>query len=277
MAERAAGGPAPIKPWYRRWWVWLFIVAGVLLVIGVLIPAGDDDGNTTTTVAAARTTPTEGGSTATEAETTTTGTETTTTVKPSTSSATTTTMATTSTASTTTVAVPEPGIVLRADGLGVATFGDPPDEVIAALGELLGPPSGDEFDEPLFGSYHRIVRWDKQDLHVEFTDADFAQVLEAPVFGAWWAGINGKGLSTDAGVGPGTAYSQMAATYGDRLQLFAPDECNTSWAFALDLGDASRWSLFVLRGWLDGDPSVSTTRIGGMGSMGVGDLELADC
>jgi hypothetical protein len=149
--------------------------------------------------------------------------------------------ATTPTTSTTTTTVPDPGIVLRANGLGVVTFGDRPEEVIATLSELLGPPSADEFDEPLFGSYHRMVRWDDPSLHVEFTDADFAQVLAAPVFGSWRAGPGDESLATDEGAGPGTAYSRMTTIYGDRLRLFAPHECSNFWAFSIDLGDASRW------------------------------------
>lgn len=79
--------PAPAKkPWYRKWWVWVLVALGVILVIGALASPGDEAaGDTTTTSAAADTTTTTAaettvttepeGTTATEAPTTTTTTQ----------------------------------------------------------------------------------------------------------------------------------------------------------------------------------------------------------
>lgn len=48
--------------------------------------------------------------------------------------------------------IPAPGqISLRSDGLGVVSFGDPMDEVLATLTAILGPPSGDNVQESPFG------------------------------------------------------------------------------------------------------------------------------
>jgi hypothetical protein len=56
----------------------------------------------------------------------------------------------------------EPPITLERGGLGIVDFGDPADDVMAVLTELLGPPWIDEIPYPgesIFpGSHWRVVR-----------------------------------------------------------------------------------------------------------------------
>jgi hypothetical protein len=47
VTEEAARERARIR-WYRRWWAWLFIVAGLLMVIASFIPTRDGEDATET-------------------------------------------------------------------------------------------------------------------------------------------------------------------------------------------------------------------------------------
>jgi hypothetical protein len=154
-------------------------------------------------------------------------------------------------------------IVLSAEGLGVVDFGDPPEEVVAALSELLGPPTLDDLPYPgesIFpGSYFRIVSWDEPRLHLEFIDYAPYALDHLPFFSYWGTEIGEPNLSTAEGVGPGSAYADLIEAYGERLRVFPPNECDALWTFAIDLSEGS--GPFFVRGALDGDPSNLATRV----------------
>ena len=122
MTGPTAPEPTPTKQWYQRWWVWVLIVLGVVVVIAAFLPEGEGAGETTTTAVAGETTTTSAvETTTTAAETTTTSAETTSTAAETTSTAaeTTTTEATTTTtteAPTTTSTLPP--VLAKGDGTG---------------------------------------------------------------------------------------------------------------------------------------------------------------
>jgi hypothetical protein len=124
-------------------------------------------------------------------------------------------------------------VVLGTRGLGPASFGQPPDQVIAALRAVLGRPdeerSWDQRQQQRFGvcpgGNHRFVRWGK--LYALFADGDtgqgparrqhfFAYYAEAPEVG-------GKRLATVEGVAVGSTTAQVRAAYGDRAVIWGPE------------------------------------------------------
>jgi hypothetical protein len=163
-------------------------------------------------------------------------------------------------------------IVLSADGLGVVSFGDPMDDVMTVLTDLLGPPTSDEIYEDTWGEdaahgYLRQVRWwgPSVKLFLEFKDWDINYTpLETPVFSYWVAAQGEMPLRTIEGVGPGTPWTEAAAIYGDRAQT-SPEECEGQkwWNFAID-GDSGDWGHARFTGTLDGDPTNPETSIASM-------------
>jgi hypothetical protein len=125
-------------------------------------------------------------STVTTAPTTTTSTR-----PPTTTTLTTTTVRATTTTTRTVPPIDLDGLVLRGDGLGIVLLGDPMEDAIATLTDLLGPQSGDRLTEAPFGEegemgggqmacwtatgttcidYLRVVSWDALGLCVVFSD-----------------------------------------------------------------------------------------------------------
>jgi hypothetical protein len=118
-------------------------------------------------------------------------TTTTSTRPPTTTTLTTTTVRATTTTTRTVPPIDLDGLVLRGDGLGIVLLGDPMEDAIATLTDLLGPQSGDRLTEAPFGEegemgggqmacwtatgttcidYLRVVSWDALGLCVVFSD-----------------------------------------------------------------------------------------------------------
>jgi hypothetical protein len=130
--------------------------------------------------------------------------------------------------------------VLRGDGFGVVSFGDPMDDVMTTLANLLGPPSSDELVESPRGegSYFRMVRWwsPSLKLYLEFINWDINYApLDTAVFSYWAAGRSEIPLRTAEGVGPGTLWTDATEIYRDRVQA-SPEDCEGRrwWNFRID-------------------------------------------
>jgi hypothetical protein len=159
-------------------------------------------------------------------------------------------------------------IVLHGDGLGVVSFGDRMDDVLAILTDLLGPPTFDEvhtdvmtrFDvsgEAIPFGYYRRVGWSPPGLGLEFVDWDVSGApLDRPVFTYWAA--DGP-LRTAEGVGPGSLRADMAEVYGDDARAWSEDcgeYSGTMYFFSVRRDDELRYS-----GWLTDDPTDPTTLV----------------
>lgn len=239
---------------------------GVVVVLGACTDAS-------TTVSSPPTTPAESPSIAStvdpststsEAATPTTAASTTTTR----TVVTTTTVATTATATTT---MPEPiaGLVLSADGLGLVSFEEPMDDVLAILIDRLGPPTSDEIhestwgEEAPFGYFRAVWWWDSSvRLYVEFVDWSLDwDPLDTPVFNFWGAEPGEIPLRTVEGVGPGTPWHEAEAIYGNRAETGQDsEECGGRWYYVVDRGTGNSFHA-TFRGGLDGDPSDPATSI----------------
>jgi hypothetical protein len=182
---------------------------------------------TTTTTAAPTTTTTMPATTTTAAPTTTT-----------TMPATTTTAAPTTTTQPPTTTTAAPTIELRMDGLGIVSFGASPDEVIAALSPLLGPPAIDSgwFDEPLCpGPMHRFMDFSAAqfDFRMLFTTGEYFQPAGTP----HWYGYQYNG-ATDLPLAPGTltvgtTVAQLQALY-PAVQFVPSPWFQGQWDFLVD-------------------------------------------
>jgi hypothetical protein len=150
--------------------------------------------------------------------TATTGAETTTTTAAPTTTTTTEAPTTTTAAPTTTTTDPGPQFEFLPDGLGLVSFGATPDEVIAAMTPLFGPPSRDLDwqDEPLCpGPQNRFMDFGDGmfDLYLMFTTGD----LFAPAGTGHFFAYSYQG-GVDVPVSPpdltvGTKLSELQALY----------------------------------------------------------------
>lgn len=173
-----------------------------------------------------------------------------------TTSTTPTVVTTTTVASTTTTATEQTdGLVLRGDGLGSVSIGDPMDDGMATLTDLLGIPSGDRVVEAPFGEegemgggtmacwtatgttcidYLRVVSWDAVGLFAVFSDwieSDPAgedwEPAPAPrnLRGyAYFGGPDHLVLATEGGVTIGSTVDDLVEAYGGNLR-FSFDQC----------------------------------------------------
>ena len=197
----------------------------------------------------------------------------------------------------TTLRSPDQEIVLSSDGLGIATVGDPVDDVFSLLIDRFGPPSSDwlfesPFDVPpewegdprgpaachegthtglMCFDYLRTVDWEEVGLYVLFSDIavnpevyssddhdDFWIEVEPGFQGYGYAGGEGLLLYTADGITIGSTTADLLAL-GDRV-TFWWDECRGDIEFKiLDPGAAT-------------DPSVPTGEFI-TGSLNDGDLE----
>jgi len=187
-------------------------------------------------------------------------------------STTTTAPTTTTTTSTTTKTQPEArheAIVLAADGLGVVSFGDPVEEVMAILVDLFGPPSYDRHEEspfesedwtgpdrgpsachvatvPIFGGhicfdYIRVVWWEDDGLLVSFSDLviDNDDYVEVPpgLRGYVYGGGTGPPARTADGIAVGSTVRELQ-NLGDRVTYFGPG-CGDNIEFSISDPDST--------------------------------------
>jgi hypothetical protein len=121
-----------------------------------------------------------------------------------------------------------PPIQLLPDGLGVAGLGDPADQALAAVGEILGPPDEDsgwlsarsEFGT-CPGTVVRVVRWSSLRLFFSDGPTDFAEdsrhffyYSQSPVTTS-----EALDLKTPDGIGLGSTVSRLEDVYGRDLTI----------------------------------------------------------
>lgn len=155
----------------------------------------------------------------------------------------------------------QPTLVLRHDGLGAASFGEPVDSVMEVLAELFGPPDWDEIQ--ISADIDYSVKWDDPyDLYLQFTYWDYfaaapdplVPMPEGPVFHYYLA--KSSMFATEAGITVGSSVGELEAAYPDvRLDAL----CDDPWSFEVD--PPGSWLQLPFFGLLDGDPSEAATRI----------------
>jgi hypothetical protein len=162
------------------------------------------------------------------------------------------------------------GLELRPDGLGVVPFGTELDEALVILTDLLGPPTAHELhadvwpEESSYGSFHE-VRW--KGLRLEFIDWDIDWTpLDSPVFTYWSAD---EPLRTPEGVGPGSLWADMAATYGDAAKAWEDCGENTGtiiYFFSIELDGEGYEHIagYAYFGGLTDDPTDSASSVAWM-------------
>jgi len=248
------------------------VVASLLAVLAVAA-CGDDDeptGDPTTTITTSATVPVTpaptAATTAATAPPTTAPATSTSTTTTSTTTTTTSTTTTTTVAPTTTARPPGTELALTDTGIGQAAFGADPDEVLAYLESVIGPPSADSgWADPNSafgvcpGSEVRGVAF--SDLTVLFSDSSDVETgsrhFFSYTFGPPFATrAEPSGLATDRGITLGSTVSELRVAHPEVIvnegdDIFGP-------------------SFFVseqLRGFLSGagDTDVVTTIIGGIG------------
>lgn len=193
---------------------------------------------------------------------------------------TTTTVAATTTAPMTT-AEPIAGLVLRGDGLGVVSFGDPMDQVIDVLTEHLGAPSYDDTVDaatvssvsggdsgfnvcqsvtgyPCF-DYARFVGWHTVELLVVFADltmneevnpgdSDYLAQVPPNFRGySYGGGDTGAPFHTPQGITAGSSVAELLAL-GDQVRFWA-DDCPEAVAFEIAADPSADDG--TIRGWMD--------------------------
>lgn len=262
----------------KQFWVLIGLGSALLIVLVAVLVAlilDDDGGGDTAVPPFTTTTTTEPASTSTTGAATTLPATTTTTAAPPTTTplSTTTTAPPTTETSTTTTSEAPPAIVLGADGLGIARFGDDPDTAVAAVATVLGSPTEDSgWIDPFSvfgtcpGTEVRGVSWG--DLTLLFTDAEDGTAPEGGrhLFSyAYFVGLNdGRplGLATADGITLGSTVAALEAAYGNQLVIFVDEFFGTSWEVEFDL-ETGRFLGGALTGAADEDFVASIA--GGIG------------
>jgi hypothetical protein len=129
-------------------------------------------------------------------------------------------------------------VVLRDDGLAIATFGDGVEPALAVLTEALGQPSIDELAAPAGENqpcteatgykcvgYLRRVVWDRWGLAVVFSDVrayygfTHSPIVVDPHFVVWehWQPPADESFTTESGIGPGSTMGDLRAAYAEDL------------------------------------------------------------
>lgn len=168
---------------------------------------------------------------------------------PTTTTATTTT--TEATATTPTVG-PRP-VTLSSDGLGLVSFGDRADDVLAILEEALGPPDilldSEEAiiasdDSYFYGGPDMsevLAIWRPIGLFVAFSKYPFYRQDGALHFSGWAttpADQDAAPLTTEAGIGVGSTFDEIRNAFGDRL-VMNDDVCGPV-AYLIPQGEDNR-------------------------------------
>lgn len=173
------------------------------------------------------------------------------------------TTSTTAPATTTTTEAPAaPVVVLRHDGLGLASFGEPVDSVMAELTEVLGPPDWEEIQISADVDFSAAWGPDGDEfLYLQFTYWDYFDAApsppgpmpEGPVFHYYLT--KSGAVATEAGITVGSNVADLVAAYPNvRFDLGC-----TGNEFVLD--PTAGWLQLPMWGLLDGESDNSATRI----------------
>ena len=166
------------------------------------------------------------------------------------------------------------GITLRANGLGVVSFGEPAEDAMATMASVLGPPDREVVVDPVaeqdpmpYGyaaeRYFRLSGWDGPGLYLVFSDSNYYRDDGVPHFVGW--GVTRPGLETEVGIGVGSRVADLVGAYGDNVTLPDSflDECAGGWTFRVepaDLPDADDYYA-SMHGELDEDPRDVLSRV----------------
>ena len=158
-------------------------------------------------------------------------------------------------------------IQLRADGLGVADFGDPVDDVTATIIEVLGPPESDWIAVPPWSEggscfsasggfgckdYFRSASWGRGGLQLVFSDVH--GFGEHPAFVGWSVGPGDTQVRTDEGLLVGSTVAEVEQMYGDEVHWYWDRPYGADFTIGVDLG---------ISGWIEGNvPSDGEGREG---------------
>jgi hypothetical protein len=154
-------------------------------------------------------------------------------------------------------------LVMRHDGLGVVSFGDPVDDVIAVLAELLGPP--DEVYSQNSPEVDVSVQWDHPFLYLQFSywDRYFYAAPQppdpmpaGPVFHYYLA--KSEAFATEAGIAVGDSVGDLEAAYPS--VWFGYDCGSPETTFTID-PPADGWFRLPMWGLLSGEPTNDGTTI----------------
>ncbi|MCB1007055.1 MAG: hypothetical protein KDB35_22925, partial [Acidimicrobiales bacterium] len=105
-------------------------------------------------------------------------------------------------------------VVLRQDGIGVAPFGTPADEAIAALTEALGPPVSEGGTACASGSDSGVQLLSWTNFSVEIGSESGLYLWSLATSGSFGAGPPPPpGLATPEGLGVGSTLAQFESTY----------------------------------------------------------------
>ncbi|MDQ3311932.1 MAG: hypothetical protein M3501_09740 [Actinomycetota bacterium] len=140
---------------------------------------------------------------------------------------------------TTPVQDPTSGVILAADGVGVASFGDEPDAAIAAVTAILGEPTQDSgWVEPFTisacpGTEYRRVSWGAFSL--QFSDQSSKADGRRHLFGYEYGEVGRTdaqpaGLVTAEGIGVGSTVAELKSAYPD-VSVVAGEEGLSSSSF----------------------------------------------
>ena len=166
-------------------------------------------------------------------------------------------------------------ISLRADGLGVATFGDPVEEVIEILAGMLGLPDVDEqlgppIDPHQWGlsaaNYLRRVEWTDLRLHAVFSDSDrYYRADGVPHLIGYSCGS--PVCATPEGLSVGHTVDDLQRIFGPLVLPEEPNECGYVWNMEIEQDPTpDEWQTGAREVGFDGDPSEPGTQVSWIGS-----------
>lgn len=128
---------------------------------------------------------------------------------------------------------PAQPLALRGDGLGIASFGEPADDVLVVLGQAIGSPPTDPWVE---AEWIEFVGWRELGLYVGFDTPSSADFTGVRRFLGWEQvrPAGGQGLVTTEGIGVGATLAELRQAYSDRLDVAAePDVCLDGWSIRI--------------------------------------------
>ena len=152
-------------------------------------------------------------------------------------------------------------LVLRHDGLGVVSFGQPVDTVMDVLTGLLGPPDLEEVQ--VSPDVDRSVQWDDPFLYLQFTWWDHFDaanhpdaIPDGPIFHYYLT--TSESFATDAGIRAGSTATELETAYPD---VVFHEGCGEDLIREFSVDPGGGWPQLPVFGLLDGDADNPEARI----------------